>query len=76
MKTTIIYYWGNAAFSVVAGAEDAGDVEVVRKQKQSSEKFLHPHHGLHEMLQVHVRHLGRLCASDTIMVLHLKTYGK
>lgn len=27
-------------------SEDAGSVKAVRKQEKSSQKFLHPHHGL------------------------------
>lgn len=53
-------------------AEDAGKAQVVGKQEECSEELLHSHHGLREMLQVHVGHLGRLCASDAIMMLHLK----
>lgn len=59
-------------FPVIAGAEDAGYVEVVGQQEECGQKLLHSHHGLQEMLQVHVCHFGRLCASDAIMVLHLK----
>ncbi len=64
-------------FSVVAAAEDAGYVrgyvEVVGQQEECSQKLLHPHHGLLQMLQIHVCHLGGLRASDAIMVLDLKT---
>lgn len=59
-------------FSVVGAAEDTG--EVLGQQEECSQKLLHSHHGLREMLQVHVCHLGRLGASDAIMVLDLKTH--
>ncbi len=58
---------------MVAAAEVARCDEVVGQQEECSQKLLHSHHALQEMLQVHVSHLGRLCASDAIMVLDLKT---
>lgn len=57
---------------MVVAAKHAGYVEVVGQQEERSQKLLHPHHGLREMLQVHVCHLGRLSASDAIVVLDLK----
>lgn len=59
--------------SVAAAAEGAGYVQVVRQQEQCSQQLLHSHHGLQEVLQVHVCHLGRLRAGDGIMMLDLKT---
>lgn len=56
---------------MVAAAEEAGYVQVVWQQDQRRQKLLHSHHGLCEMLHVHVRHFGRLRACDAIMVLHL-----
>lgn len=60
-------------FSGVVLAEDAGSIKVVGQQEEGSQKLLHSHHGLHEMLHVHVCHLGRFGASDGIMMLHLRT---
>lgn len=57
---------------MVVCAKNAGHAEVMGQQKEGSQDLLHPHHGLDEMLEVHVCHLGRLRASDAIVVLDLK----
>lgn len=60
----------------VEAARDVGHVEAMRQQEERGQKLLHIHHGLCQMLQVHVCHFRRLCASDAIMMLHLKTPEK
>lgn len=73
LQSKLLSSWENAHTSpVVALAQDAGHPAAVGQQKQRGQKLLNAHHGLHEMLQVHVCHLGRLCASDAIMMLDLR----
>lgn len=52
-----------------AAVRDAG---VVRQQEQRSQELLHVHHGLRQVLQVHVRHFGGLRAGDAVVMLHLR----
>lgn len=59
---------------MVAAAEDAGCFEAVGQQEERSQKLVHSHHALRQMLHVHVRHLGRLGASDAIVVLDLEKH--
>lgn len=63
-------------FSVVVAAYGARSAEAVGQQEDRSLELLHSHHGLHQVLEVHVCHLGRFGASDCIMVLHLQTHTK
>lgn len=60
--------------SVVLSADSvrrAGHAEAVRQEEERSQQLLHLHHGLLQMLQVHVCHFGGLRASDAIVMLHL-----
>lgn len=50
----------------------AGNAESVREQEQRGHELLHFHHGVPQMLQVHVRHGGGLCARDAVVMLHLE----
>lgn len=55
-----------------AGTQVSWEAQVVGKQEESSLELLHSHHGLCEVLQVHVSHFGGLGAGDSIVMLHLK----
>ena len=53
-------------FRVASGAQGLG------QEEEGSQEFLYSHHSLGQVLYVHVRHLGRLCPCDPIMVLYLE----
>lgn len=44
---------------------------IMRQEEERGQQLLHLHHGLAQMLQVHVCHFGGLGASDAVVMLHL-----